>query len=302
MNFRSYIKALRLPFLAGSLIPVLIGGAYGILQKRFSMPPFLLCLAGVACLHLGANLINDYYDARGSDPMNVQLTPFSGGSRVIPEGEVAAPVVLAMSLFFFALGLACGLWFAFHGRVLVLAIGIAGLFAGWSYSSPPLQLMSKGLGEIIIFIAFGPLITLGTYYALAGELSFKAFLLGIPQGFLIMGVIWINQFPDYEADRMAGKRNLAVRLGLNRARTLYCIIMALSFLSIIILVGAAGFSYLLMIGFISLPLGFRAVKILWKEYESHERIVPAQALTIQTLVGQGLLISLGLLLSRFIAP
>ena len=80
---KNYIKALRAPFLAGSIVPVLIGSAYAVLQQQFMFLPFLVTVLGVGALHLGSNLINDYYDAKGSDPINIRLTPFSGGSRVI---------------------------------------------------------------------------------------------------------------------------------------------------------------------------------------------------------------------------
>ena len=295
-----YIKALRAPFLIGSLTPVLIGSAYASLEKQFFFVPFLITILGVGALHLGANLLNDYYDARGSDPINVRLTPFSGGSRVIQDKEISPVVILVMSLCFFSLGLACGLWLVYAGRPLVLMIGFLGFVAGWSYSSPPLQFMSRGLGETVIFFAFGPLITLGAYYVMTGNVSWQAFALGVPQGFLIMEVIWINQFPDYQADKEAGKKNLVVRLGPDISKYIYCLLMSLSFIAIIFLVYFTKSSFLIMLTFVSFPLGFKAMRILWKEYRSHEGVIPAQALTIHTLLAQGLLLSLGLVLSRFI--
>jgi 1,4-dihydroxy-2-naphthoate octaprenyltransferase len=279
---------------------VIIGSAFAFADKTFSLPFFLMILLGVAALHLGANLLNDYYDARGSDPINVRLTPFSGGSRVIQNKEVAPGVVLFMAITFFTIGLFTGIWLVYMDKPIGFLIGLLGLAAGWAYSSPPLQLMSRGFGEAAIFLAFGPLITLGTYYVMSDQLSWQAFAIGFPQGLLIAEVIWINQFPDYQADREAGKMNLVVRLGLNISRCLYCAIMLLVFIVVIFLVGIVGMSYLIMLSFIAFPLAFKAIRILWREYLSHEGIIPAQALTIQTLIVQGLLLSLGLVLSRFI--
>lgn len=297
---KKYVKALRAPFLAGSIVPVIIGASYAFTAGYFSSSIFFITVIGIACLHLAANLLNDYYDARGSDPINTRVTPFSGGSRVIQDGDVSAGTVLTMSILFLVITLGSAVWIGLKGRPLVFPIGLLGLFAGWSYSSPPLQFMSRGWGEVFIFFAFGPLITLGAYYVNAGQLSLEAFLLGFPQGFLITGVIWINQFPDYQADRKAGKKNLVVRLGLRISRVLYSLIMLFSFLSIIFLVGVTTVSYLIMLAFISFPLTFKAIRIAWKEYLSHNALIPAQALTIQTVITQGLLLSLGLLLSRFI--
>ena len=296
----AYIKALRAPFLAGSVVPVIIGVSFAFREGRFSVYNSLMAVLGVASLHLAANLLNDYYDARGSDPINLRVTPFSGGSRVIQDGEVGAGTVLVMSVFFLCLALLSAIWLTRAGRPLVIPLGLLGLFAGWAYSSPPLQLMAKGWGETAIFFAFGPLVTLGAHYVNTGSLSIEAFSLGFPQGFLITGVIWINQFPDYQADREAGKKNLVVKLGPGVSRYLYCVIMILSFVSVILLKAVMDVSYLIMLSFISFPLAFRAMRIAWREYLSHKGVIPAQALTIQTLIGQGLLISLGIIISRFI--
>ena len=295
-----YLKALRAPFLAGSLVPVIIGAAVAFSVNHFSLWRFLICAAGIIGLHLGANLLNDYFDDRGSDPINVRLTPFSGGSRVIQNGELSPLTVLTMALFFFAVGLSVGIWLVCIGRPLVIPIGLLGIGAGWAYSAPPLQLMSRGWGETVIFFAFGPLITLGTYYVMSGTLSWPAFAIGVPQGLFIAAVIWINQFPDYQADRKADKKNLVVRLGPGYSRHLYCAIMSMGFIIVLFLVQVVGFSYLIMISFIAFPLAFKAMRILWREYLSHEGIVPAQAMTIQTLIAHGLLLSIGIVLSRFI--
>ena len=294
-----YIKALRAPFLTASIVPVIIGSCLAFNDGHFFFSLFFITIIGIAALHLAANLLNDYYDARGSDPINIRLTPFSGGSRVIQNGEVTPGSILIMVFFFLALALASAGWLAYAGRPMVFLIGLLGLVAGWAYSAPPFQLMSRGWGEISIFFAFGPLITLGAYYVMSGQISPNAFMVGIPQGFLITGVIWINQFPDYEADKEAGKRNLVVRLGPSISRYLYCVIMLLSFAAIILLVSIMGLSYLTMIVFASFPLTLKAMKILWKEYLSYERLIPAQALTVQMVIVQGLLLSLGIFIGHF---
>jgi len=277
---------------------VIIASAYAFTQESFSFGFFLIAAMGVAALHLGANLLNDFYDARGSDPINFRLTPFSGGSRAIQEGNISAWFVLLMSSLFFLVALGAGIWLMSQGRPLVAIIGLLGVACGWAYSAPPLQLMSRGWGELVIFLAFGPLITFGTFYVMSGLLSWHAFALGFPQGFFIAAVIWINQFPDYEADRAVGKRNLVVKWGPRISRALYCLIMMLGFLSVLFLISVVGFSYLIMLTFMAFPLTLKAMRILWKEYLSHERIIPAQALTIETLIAHGFLLSIGLILSR----
>jgi 1,4-dihydroxy-2-naphthoate octaprenyltransferase len=296
----AYIRALRAPFLAGSVAPVIIGSCLALTENQFSFFNSLIAVIGVSSLHLAANLMNDYYDARGSDPINLRVTPFSGGSRVIQEGEIGPFAILTMSVLFLIIALAMALIMVYAGKPLVIPLGLLGLFAGWAYSAPPLQLMSRGWGEIIIFLAFGPLVTLGAYYVNAGSMSLEAFAIGFPQGFLITGVIWINQFPDYEADKSAEKKNLVVLLGTAISRYLYCLIMILSFISIILLVSMMGITYLIMLAFISFPLAFKAMMIVWKKHLDYEALIPAQAMTIQTVIAQGLLLSFGLFLSLLI--
>lgn len=295
---RNYIKSLRAPFLAGSIVPVLIGAATAFNVGALSFPLLLVTAAGVAALHLAANLLNDYYDAGGSDPINFRITPFSGGSRVIQDGGVSRWAVLLMSVVFFILGTAAGIWLVSKGRPLVILMGLLGLFAGWAYSAPPFKFMSRGWGEIVIFFAFGPLVTLGTHYVITGSLGLTALILGIPQGFFITCVIWINEFPDYEADKRAGKTNLVVRLGPSASRYAYCAMMIAAFASIIFIIAGGDVSFLTMFSFIAFPLALKAMRILWREYLSHEGIVPAQALTIQTLIAHGLLLTLGIFMGK----
>ncbi len=233
------VEAVRLPFLTGSLMPVLVVAAW-------AWPPpwygFILCLLGVGSLHLGANLINDYYDAKGSDALNLRVTPFSGGSRVIQEGRMSPETILHLAMVFFGVGLACGLFLALEGRPWVWGLGLLGLAIGYFYSAGSQALMMHGLGEVAIFFAFGPLVTWGAGYVFTGDFSTTAFLLSLPQAWLISAVLWINQFPDFQADRDAGKRNLVVRLGTRRSRICYLVLMLLPFPSLVLLVEGLGLS------------------------------------------------------------
>ena len=198
-TFKTYLKALRLPFLTGSLLPVAAATALAYwLHHAFNPGFFGLNLVGVAGLHLGANLINDYYDAFGSDPLNVNVTPFSGGSRVIQNRELEAETVKTLAYFFLAVGVVCGLALIYAGRHWVAVFGFLGLLAGFCYSASPVQLMSLGLGEIFIFLAFGPLLSLGSYYVQTDKLAPVGAAVGLPLAFLITAIIWINEFPDLE--------------------------------------------------------------------------------------------------------
>jgi 1,4-dihydroxy-2-naphthoate octaprenyltransferase len=279
-----YVKAMRLPFLTGSLIPVILAAALSLQHGSVDVGRLILTLLGVGCLHLGANLINDYYD----------------DSRVIQDELMDAKTVWGMAMGFFVLGTAAGVWLALTGRPFVVVIGLMGFLAGYLYSAAPVSLMSRGLGEITIFLAFGPLITWGTYYVMTGLLTWEAFTLGIPLGFLITAVIWINQFPDYEADRDAGKINCVVRLGRDRSRYIYSLLMLGPYAVILlwVLTRSDAWPYLAVI--LTIPIALKAIKILSAHYETYDEIIPAQFLTIQTHLALGLVFTATLVFQKLV--
>jgi 1,4-dihydroxy-2-naphthoate polyprenyltransferase len=295
-----YIKAMRLPFLTGSLVPALLAAGQAYVDGFFRGMELLLILLGVGSLQTAANLINDYYDARGSDPVNLHPTPFSGGSRVIPDKLLSPAKVLTAAIFFFSLALSGGFVLWARGHVYVAYVGLFGLLSAVFYSVNPIKFMSRGLGEMTIFFAFGPIVTWGTYYVLTDHLTWPSFFLGFPLGFLITAVIWINQFPDYKADLQAEKKNLVVRLGLSPSRWIYLFLMLLPFPFLVFLAATQEISYLVLLALLVLPLALKAIVILWNHFETVEKVVPAQALTIQTHLGLGLLMLTGILAGHFL--
>ncbi len=289
------VRALRLPFLTGSIMPVAVVATWASLGRQLSWPLVLLTFLGVGFLHLGGNTINDYYDAAGSDAVNRRTTPFSGGSRVIQEGGLSRGVMLAMSLASFGLALLCGLALAWLGRPWVLAVGVAGLAGAWFYSGGPVAFMSRSLGEVVLFLVFGPILTWGAGYVFTGTWDWRPFVLGLPTGWVILAVLWINQFPDSQADRSAGKINWVVRLGTAKARWVYALLMLLPYPTLALMVHLGGFTPWLYLGWLTLPLAVRAIAICWRHHAEHAALIPGQAQTIMTHLGLALCMVAGLL-------
>jgi 1,4-dihydroxy-2-naphthoate polyprenyltransferase len=292
----AYVRALRLPFLTGSLYPVLVGTALAYWAHRAWHPGLLgLTLLGVACLHLGANLLNDYHDAFGSDPLNLHATPFSGGSRVIQRQELSPETVRKMAYAFLGLGALCGLGLIAHGRPWVALIGLVGLAAAYFYSASPWPLMNLGLGEFAIFLAFGPPLSWGAYYVQSGHFATVGAAAGLPLGFLITAILWINQFPDLDADLAAAKRNLVTRLGLRRSRRVYAALMLAPFASLFLLMEVWRLPDLILAALLPLPLAVQAIRLARRTPPTEPEFIPAQALTIQTHFFMGLCLTLALL-------
>ena len=290
-----YLRALRLPFLTGSLMPVAVAGALAYREMgKCSLTLLGLTFLGVAALHSGANLLNDYYDSFGSDPINVHATPFSGGSRVIQEGGLTPATVRFLAFLFLGVGCVCGLALIFLGRPWVALLGTLGLLAGYLYSAQPVQLMSAGLGEAAIFLAFGPLVTWGTYYVQTGALKPVGLAIGVPLAFLITAILWINEFPDLKADAEAGKRQLVVRLWIKKSRWVYAALMLAPFPSIFFLLEVFRLPDLLAAALVALPLAVQAIRIAFRVPPTEPEFIPAQARTIQThmLVGAAMTLAL----------
>lgn len=296
MRLGVYLRAVRLPFLTGSMMPVAAAAACAYWEKRVSEPLLLgLTVFGVAFLHLGGNLINDFYDSFGSDPINRFATPFSGGSRVIQNRELRAETVLFMAYLFFGLAVLCGLALIYLGRPYVLVLGLLGLAAAYLYSASPVQLMSLGLGECTIFLAFGPVLSLGAYYVMTGHLKPVGLAVSLPLAFLITAVLWINEFPDLEADETAAKRHLVVRLGLRWSRWVYAGLMVAPFLSLFLLVEVFRLPELIFATLVALPPAVSAVRRAWVTEPTAPEFVGIQALTIRTHLLTGLALTMSLL-------
>lgn len=281
-----WIRTLRAPFLTASGMPVLLGAfAASWHAGVFAFDRFLLTLGAVLCVHAGANIANDYYDyVTGADTMNPEPTPFSGGSRVIQDGLVSARASLALSIAFLATGFVMGLILnsMIPGNKVIL-LGIAGILCGFLYSAVPAKLSYRGLGEIVIFVAFGPLTVMGAYLCQAGRLNLFSFLISIFAGLLVLAILLVNEVLDLEWDSKAGKRTLAVRLGQGRAYWLFLAVYLAAFVSIAALMIAGLTTPWAALAFIPAALALRGL-IPHRALATRTTLINASRLTILTQV------------------
>ena len=295
-----WLRELRAPFLPASAAAVFVGAALAWHRTgRWHWGLFGACLAGVGCLHAGANVLNDYCDHRsGNDACNTAfIRPFTGGSRLIQQGRLPPAGVLGLGLGLLAAGLAVGLVLALRRDPGLLGFLAAGLVAGIGYSLPRIGWAARGAGEGVIAVAFGFLPVAGTHRVLAGVVTREACLAALPVAVLIGAVLFVNQFADAPADAATGKRHWVVRLGRRRASRVYAAAMALGpallpLLAAFRLVPGA-------LAWAALPglLGIPAVRRVLRHYDEPGRMAPANALTIAvhlaTCAAMGLLLLAG---------
>jgi 1,4-dihydroxy-2-naphthoate octaprenyltransferase len=260
---------------------------------------FLLAFIAGIFMHIGANVINDYFDYKGgSDNINVEFTrPFTGGSRMIQEGLMTPREVFIEAMVFFALGGLIGVYLAFETGYMILVLGIIGAFSGFFYSAPPVSLVNRGIGELFIGLNFGILMTLGGYYVQVQHLAWEPALAAVPLGIMIANVLYINEFPDYKADRDSGKNHLVVRLGKAKAAKGHAVITASAYISIGIFVAFGWVSPYALVMFLTLPLAITSIRYSRDFYSDSFRIIPANASTIQVHMIIGILMTLGYLLA-----
>lgn len=223
---KAIITLLRLPFMTVTVGGVLLGASYAYFEStRFRVWPFVLSLLGACFFHIATNVANDYFDFKsGNDAANTSGTsPFSGGSRMLVDGMISPRKALAVSLLFAALGSAIGLYLNFTSTGnWILWIGAAGLFLVYSYNGFPLRLVNHRLGEIAIFLAWGPIMVLGAYYVQTQSFtSWWPLIVSIPSGILTTLVLLINEFADQEADTSTNRKTWVILFGPHKALNLY---------------------------------------------------------------------------------
>jgi 1,4-dihydroxy-2-naphthoate octaprenyltransferase len=301
-RIKNWVAELRAPFLTGTVVSVFLGTAIAWAKDNaFSLEFFLPTLVGGVLLHLGANLSNDYFDHKsGNDEVNKEFVrPFSGGSRMIQSGLLTPREVFRGAITLYAFAFLIGLYLTWARGVFVLVLALIGMFSGFSYTFPPFNWASKGVGEALVGLNFGALMTFGAYYIQTQKLAWEPLIASVPVSLLITAVLYINEFPDYAADKVTGKNTLVVRLG--RAKAMYgyvsIVICAYAFILLSAIIGSTPPHTL--IALLTFPLVVEAARKASRFHSNPFNLAPANALTIATHFLTGILLSASYLAFRF---
>jgi 1,4-dihydroxy-2-naphthoate octaprenyltransferase len=259
-------------------------------------------LLGGVFLHAGANVINDYFDhlSQNDEINNEFVRPFTGGSRLIQQGLLAPREVLIEAIVCLLIGSVIGLYLSFKLGWVILVIGIFGVVSAVFYVFPQVNLVGKGIGEVLIGINFGILMTFGAFYVQTGQFSWVPIIASLPVALLITAVLYINEFQDARADHAVGKNHLVVRLGKKQAVKGYISIMLLTYLIVVLGVVTDTLPPISLIALLTLPLAFKSIQIAQANYDNSLKLVPANASTIMNHLFTGLLLIISFLLNRVI--
>jgi 1,4-dihydroxy-2-naphthoate polyprenyltransferase len=277
---KRYVLATRPAFLTIAFAGCLLGFATA-LESAFSWPLALLTLFLAVATQAGVNVFNDYYDhLNGTDAANVdRLFPFTGGSRFIQNGVMSPRQMLVYALALFGAVIAGGLWLIATRGIGLFWIGLAGLLIGWAYSAPPLKLNSRGLGEICVAAGF-LLIVAGADFVQRGAVSATPWLIGLPYALLVTNILYVNQFPDRNADLLAGKRHWVARLEPGVAARGYWLILTLAVAALIWLVASAHLPALALISLLAALPAVKAGQVLSAHAAEPAKLIPAVQMTI----------------------
>ena len=253
-------------FLYAGLLPYLLGAAWAhAIAGSFDAALFWSGLFGVVLAVIGVEAFNEYFDAR------------MGTDRVFNPADLP-PIPVAVfwiGVVAFAGGLAVGIYLTARVGWPVLVFAVLGGAAAIFYEAPPVRWSYRGLGELVIALAYGPWLVLGSLYLHTGALSWGAFWASLVPGCLIMALAVVNAIPDFHQDRLVGKRNLVVRIGRRRAVALYLGLAAAALVVVVSGVVARLFPLGCLGALAAIPLLIASARRADGTYEQPRRFLPA---------------------------
>ncbi len=285
-----WIRELRAPFLLLPAIFVPVGLFMAWSQGSFNPFYAVLTLAGALSLHASVNVLNDYFDFTSGIDLVTTPTPFSGGSTILPSKLLTPRSVLSGGLLFLSIGTAVGAYFLvrFAFDPIILAISGIAVVSVLAYSS----FLSKwGIGELVTGLNFGPLLLLGTYYVQTRTLSLQPLIVGTVLGILTAGILYINEFPDADADGSRGRRDLIVRWGKQAAAARFKAMLAGAYVILVFGVVFGIVTPLALLGLLTIPKARSAARILDNTKGEAPALIPGMASMVMATLLTGVLLA-----------
>ena len=288
-KINSWILASRPKTLLAAVVPVMVGSALAISQGKFFLHYSFIALLCSTLIQIGTNFTNDLYDyLKGSDTVKRK-----GPRRVLASGLISVNEMKLAIIIVFGLTFLMGLYLVFSVGILILWVGIFSIFAGIIYTAGPFPLAYNGLGDLFVFIFFGIIGTMGTYYLHTQEISALAFVVSLPVGSLITNILIVNNFRDVEEDRNSNKKTLAVLLGKEITRWQYILLIIISYLTSFGLFFIFKFSPWIFLPIVTIPISMVLIKMLFTL--KGEELNKTLELSAKFAGLYGLLLSIGLI-------
>ncbi len=297
--WRVWFRATRFHFVPPSILPAILGSVIAWSRAHVFEPGyFCLVVAGVTINHVGLNMIDDVFDYLHNvdTAPEGEKNPYTGGSGVLTEGLLTVPQMFRAAIACFAVTALIGFYLTWACGWVVMIFGIIGMASSLFYTMPPVQFGYRGFGELGLLVNFGPIIVLGSYYVQTRTLALEPLIASLILGFMMWSMIIINEIPDYEEDRRGGKWNLVAMFGRKTAVKLYTGGLAAAYAVLLASILMKVTPYLTLLGFASLPLTLRSLRILTANYGDRMKLIPANLTMIQVHLLTGSSLILGYLI------
>lgn len=266
-----WLRAVRIRFLLASVISVFLGLAINWWQEKIINVEFaVLTLVGVTALHASVDLLNDYWDYKRQIDTDTKRTKFSGGTGVLPEGLLKPNQVYRAGIVMLIIGAIIGAYFIYErGFIIAIILGFA-IISIYFYST---RIVDSGLGEVFVAIK-GAMIVLGTYFVQNPHITIEPILAGIVSGILSSTVLFVNSFPDYDADKAHGRKTLVIVLGKERAASSVWVFPVASYGIIIASVIAHIFPMISLITLLTIPIVVKSSISLRLKFDQVDGLIP----------------------------
>ncbi len=294
---KTWFLETRPQFLILSVILVVYGSSIAFYQGYFNLTYFFIALVGLVALHIAVNTFNDYYDYKSGIDLNTTRTPFSGGSGILPQGILSPTEVFYFAILNFLIGLSVGVYFIIIRGISLLPIVILGGIFVYFYTTHLAKLM---LGEISAGLGLGVLPVIGSYFVQTGFYSMQALVASIPAGILTFNLLFLNEFPDYNADKRAGRKNFVILLGKKIAARLYSAISIFNYIFIGMSIIAGYLPYTALLAFLTLPEAIKAIKGATINYDNIVKLIPSLGSNVKTVLGTQFLLAISFIIARFL--
>ena len=297
-DIKIWLRAARPWSFTVSVVPPVLGSIIALNENPglpLNWPRLFLTLAGCVAAHAAANAFSDYFDYK----KGVDRPGTYGSSGVLVEKLLTPGQLLIVPAAGFSIAAAAGLYLIAtlpNGTALVW-LALSGAFLGFFYTTPPFTIKYRALGDIAVFLAFGPLMTLGAYFVQAGSYSWIPFFYAFPAAILVAAVLHANNLRDIKADSPTGIKTMALLLKDAGAKKMYYALLAASYAATVLLVIFAGLTWFSLLTFLSLPLAIQLIKTVRdKEAAGEKNFASIDAMTARLHSAFSLLFIIALLI------
>jgi 1,4-dihydroxy-2-naphthoate octaprenyltransferase len=277
---------------------VLLGTSVAIYQGvPLNVFHFILALVGLVLLHISVNVLNNYFDYKSGIDKETKKTPFSGGVDVLVDGAIKPGAAYGVGLITLLIGLLIGVYFFYKVGWELLPLVAVGIFSVYFYT----PVLSKlRIGEVFAGLSLGTLPVMGAYFVQTGAFNLPALVASIPSWVLTHNLLLLNEFPDAEVDKKAGRKHIVISLGKRNAGIYYSFLLAAMYLWIVGAVALGYMPYPVLISLLTVPKALAAIKGALRDYDKFEELIPAQGANVQTVLGTHALLAVGFIIASLL--